>query len=428
MWRALYSLLLYVAMPFALVRLWWRGRRQPGYRQHIAERFGYYLPAPNPPILWLHSVSVGETRAAEPLVAALRERWPDHTILLTHMTPTGRQTSEQVFGATAYRCYLPYDLPGAVSRFLRHFQPRLGILLETEIWPNLIHACCRLSIPLYLVNARMSERSARGYARFESFTAQTLAELAGIAAQTRADADRLRALGGTRATVCGNLKFDRSPRPQDLELGARFRGSFGERIVFLAASTREDEEERILDALEHIGDRKLLTVIVPRHPQRFDAVARLLQQRGIAYQRRSADRPLQQVTRVWLGDSLGEMYAYYAACDVTFVGGSLVPLGGQNLLEACALAKPVLVGPHTYNFEEATRLALQAGAALRVQDPEDLGHTLAELIGDPGRRERMGQAGLELMHQHQGAARRIVALLHERDCVNVERVGTPHSA
>ena len=413
LWRALYSVLLYALMPLALLRLWWRGRRQAGYRRHVLERFGFYTLTSDKPIIWVHSVSVGETRAAEPLVDALRSRWPKHAILLTHMTPTGRQTSEQVFGASVLRCYLPYDLPGAVARFLSHFRPQLGVLLETEIWPNLIHACRGRSIPLYLINARMSQRSARGYSRFGSFTAQTLRELTGIAAQTRADADRLSALGATQVIVTGNLKFDRSPRPQDLELGAQFRAGFGSRQVLLAASTREGEEERVLDALAAIDSATLL-VIVPRHPQRFDAVASLLQQRGIAYQRRSAGDLLQPQTRVWLGDSLGEMYAYYAACDVAFVGGSLVALGGQNLLEACAVGKPVLIGPHTYNFAEATELALEAGAALRVPDAQEMGRTVDALLRDSARRESMGRAGLELMQQHQGAAHRIVAILHTR--------------
>jgi 3-deoxy-D-manno-octulosonic-acid transferase len=413
LWHALYSVLLYALTPLALLRLWWRGRRQAGYRRHVLERFGFYTLTSDKPIVWVHSVSVGETRAAEPLVAALRRHWPEHAILLTHMTPTGRQTSEQIFGASVLRCYLPYDLPGAVARFLSHFQPQLGVLLETEIWPNLIHACRSRSIPLYLINARMSQRSARGYSRFGSFTAQTLRELSGVAAQTRADADRLSALGAVQVVITGNLKFDRSPRPQDLELGAQFRAGFGARLVFLAASTREGEEEKVLDALAGIDSATLL-VIVPRHPQRFDAIASLLQQRGIAYQRRSAGHLLQAQTRVWLGDSLGEMYAYYAACDVAFVGGSLVALGGQNLLEACAVGKPVLIGPHTYNFVEATQLALEAGAALRVHDAQELGRTVAVLLRDPVQRETMGRAGLELMHQHQGAAQRIVAMLHTR--------------
>jgi 3-deoxy-D-manno-octulosonic-acid transferase len=411
LWRSVYSILLHLLVPFALLRLAWRGRRQPGYLRHVPERFGFYAVNVPQPVIWLHAVSVGETRAAEPLVKALRECWPDHHILLTHMTPTGRETGEQAFGDKAARCYLPYDLPYAVARFLSHFRPRLGLLLETELWPNLIHACRVRSIPLYLVNARLSERSARGYARFAGFVRTTLRELAAVAAQTDADAQRLVALGAPEAVVCGNLKFDRSPRPQDLRLGERFRDWFGARPVFLAASTREGEEEKVLAAVELASEPELLTVIVPRHPQRFDAVARLLAERGLTYQRRSEERPVEARTAVVLGDSLGELYAFYAACDVAFVGGSLLPLGGQNLLEACAVGKAALVGPYTFNFEEATRLAVDAGAALQVRDERELGRVLAELLANTERRSRMGLAGLALMRQHQGAAQRIVALL-----------------
>jgi 3-deoxy-D-manno-octulosonic-acid transferase len=410
-WRAIYSILLHLLIPLTLLRLLWRGRRQPGYLRHIPERFGFYAIQIQGPAIWLHTVSVGETRAAEPLIAALRARWPDHRILLTHMTPTGRETGEQVFGSQVSRCYLPYDLPVAVGRFLSHFQPRLGLLLETEIWPNLIHACRVRSIPLYLVNARLSERSAQGYARFAGFTRATLRELAGVAAQTATDAKRLTELGASDVRVCGNIKFDRAPRTQDLELGERFRAWFGTRSVFLAASTREDEEQKVLEAVELAAHPNLLTVLVPRHPQRFDAVAKLLSDRGVSFQRRSEERPVTTATTVLLGDSLGELYAYYAGCDVAFIGGSLLPLGGQNLLEACAMGKPVLIGPHTFNFDEATRLAVAAGAALRVRDVDELGSTLARLLSDPQECRRMGEAGLALMRQHQGAAQRIVALL-----------------
>jgi 3-deoxy-D-manno-octulosonic-acid transferase len=264
---------------------------------------------------------------------------------------------------------------------------------------------------LYLVNARLSERSARGYARFAGFTSATLGELVGVAAQTATDAQRLSALGAPHVAVCGNLKFDRSPRPQDLELGERFRRWFGARPVFLAASTREEEEEKVLAAVELAAVHGLLTVIVPRHPQRFDAVARLVAGRGLEYQRRSEGRPVAGNAAVLLGDSLGELYAYYAACDLAFIGGSLLPLGGQNLLEACAVGKPAVVGPYTFNFEEATRLAVEAGAALQVRDEKELGRVLKELLADRERRGRMGEAGLALMRQHQGAAQRIVALL-----------------
>jgi 3-deoxy-D-manno-octulosonic-acid transferase len=413
LWRAIYSLLLHLLIPLVLLRLLWRGRRQPGYLRHVPERFGFYPAAPPGPLIWLHAVSVGETRAAEPLVKALQERWPDHRILLTHMTPTGRETGAQVFGDRVSRCYLPYDLPFAVGRFLSQFRPRLGLLLETEIWPNLVHACRDRSIPLHLVNARLSERSARGYARFAGFTRTILGELAGVAAQTEADAQRLAALGAGQVRVCGNLKFDRSPRARDLELGQCLRGWFGARPVLLAASTREGEEELVLRAVERAAHPDLLTVIVPRHPQRFAAVASLLSGRGIAFQRRSEERAVDPAARVVLGDSMGELYAFYAACDVAFIGGSLLPLGGQNLLEACAVGKPVLVGPHMFNFEEATRLAVEAGAALQIVGERELGRALAALLEDPERCRQMGEAGMTLMRQHQGAAGRIVALLNQ---------------
>ena len=410
-WRTVYSILLHLLIPFALLRLIWRGRRQPAYLRHIPERFGFYSSRAVAPVIWLHTVSVGETRAAEPLVKALRERWPDHRVLLTHMTPTGRATGEQVFGDAVSRCYLPYDLPWATARFLSHFRPQLGLLLETELWPNLIHGCRVKSIPLYLVNARLSERSARGYARFASLTRATLQELAGVAAQTDDDAQRLITLGTPEVVVCGNLKFDRSPDVQDFELGERLRSWFGTRPVFLAASTREGEEEKVLAAVQLAAQAQLLTVIVPRHPQRFDAVAKMLAERSLTCQRRSEGQPVGATTAVVLGDSMGELYAYYVACDLAFIGGSLLPLGGQNLLEACAVGKPVVVGPYTFNFEEATRLATEAGAAVQVRDEQELGRAIARLLADGELRSRMGQAGQALMRQHQGAAQRIVGLL-----------------
>ncbi|MEO8629969.1 MAG: lipid IV(A) 3-deoxy-D-manno-octulosonic acid transferase [Betaproteobacteria bacterium] len=423
-WRGLYTAVLYLLTPFALMRLWWRGRKQPGYRLHIPERFGYYAMPAQQPLLWLHTVSVGETLAATPLIDALRIRWPEHRILLTHMTPTGRETGERVFGDEVLRCYLPYDLPAAVARFLAHFRPSLGVLLETEIWPNLIHACHLQQVPLYLVNARMSERSARGYRRVRDFAAQTLGELAGIAAQTQADAGRLTALGARGVQVIGNLKFDRGPSPIDLELCARFRAALGNRPVFLAASTREGEEEKVLRAVELAAHPGLLTVIVPRHPQRFEAVAQLMTARGIAFQRRSSNAPVAPITQVWLGDSLGELFAFYAACDVAFVGGSLLPLGGQNLLEPCALGKPVLIGPSSFNFADATRWAVDGGAALQVRDEVELGRALAELLDDPPSARRMGEAGLALMRAHRGAAQRVVELLEKSlDSVTTQSIG-----
>jgi 3-deoxy-D-manno-octulosonic-acid transferase len=294
---------------------------------------------------------------------------------------------------------------------LRHFKPRLGALLETELWPNLIHACRAHRVPVFLVNARLSERSARGYARVAGLTRDALQGLAGVAAQSTADAQRLTALGARQVEVAGNLKFDRSPQPEDLARAQRLRALFGpQRAVFVAASTREGEEELLLDALTP-GPWDVLTVIVPRHLQRFDAVADLLARRGLRVQRRSENQPIRPDTQVVLGDSMGELFAYYGACDVAFIGGSLLPLGGQNLLEACAVGKPVLIGPHTFNFAEATRLAVEAGAAIQVPDAAGLGEVLADLLRDPARRNRMGEAGRALMRQHQGATQRTLALL-----------------
>lgn len=412
--RHLYTLLLWLLLPLILLRLLWRARLQPGYRQHLAERFGFYpgLADNGKPIIWLHAVSVGETRAAEPLINALQQRYPDHQILLTHMTPTGRTTGEDLFGDRVQRVYLPYDYPFAVRRFLRHFQPRLGLLLETELWPNLIAGCKAANLPLLLVNARLSEKSARQYAHIPSLSQESLQGLAAVAAQTEADAERLAAIGATNPAVVGNLKFDIPPPAAMLERGQELRRQFGEdRPIFLAASTRDGEEALLLEALHASDDTDFLTVIVPRHPQRFDEVAALLFKQGIPFQRRSENRPVPSDIRVVLGDSMGEMFAYYAACDVAFIGGSLMPYGGQNLIEACAVGVPVLIGPHTFNFTQASELAVKDGAALRVGSKEELVSTAVALLQNPERRAAMAKAGKTFAGKHQGATRRIIELL-----------------
>lgn len=410
--RLLYTFALFLLLPWALLHLWLRARRQPAYLEHVAERFGCSDEHAGTPLIWVHAVSVGETRAAEPLIKALRQRYPGHHILLTHTTPTGRQTGVELFRDGVSRCYLPYDFPFAVKRFLRHFRPQVGIVMETEIWPNLIEHCHRRSIPVYLVNARMSEKSARGYARFRSLAGAALHKLAGVGAQTERDAARLAELGAGAVTVTGNIKFDRTAPPEMLALGTRLRELFGGRTVFLAASTREGEEALILDALAGLGLAELLVVIVPRHPQRFDEVGALLRQRGHAFVRRSEGRQVGADIRVVLGDSMGEMFAYYCASDIAFVGGSLVPLGGQNLLEACAVGRPVIVGPHTFNFQEATEGAIEAGAALRVADAPALAEVVASLFRDPGRREAMAEAGRRFTQTHRGATERTMAMLN----------------
>jgi 3-deoxy-D-manno-octulosonic-acid transferase len=414
--RLLYALLLYLVFPYIVLRLAWRSLRQRGYLAHVGERFGHYGKAPARPLIWVHAVSVGETRAAEPLVRELMARYPDHGVLLTHMTPTGRATGAALFGESVRRCYLPYDYPGAVARFLRHFRPRAGLLMETEIWPNLIHACREGGVPLYLVNARLSEKSYSGYQRFPSLARESLAGLAGVAAQSADDARRLAALGAVAPRVTGSVKFDIAPPPAQVELGRAWRGGYGEgRPVLLVASTREGEEALLLDELAALDVPGIVVVIVPRHPQRFDEVARLCAARGLRCQRRSENAALAPQTRFVLGDSMGEMFAYYAACDVAFIGGSLVPTGGQNLIEACAAGKPVLIGPSTYNFSEATELALAAGAALQVPDAAALAREAARLLRDPSAAQRMGQAGLAFCAAHRGATQRVLELIQLSD-------------
>ena len=417
--RALYTLVWWLALPLVLLRLWLRGRKEPGYRQHIGERLGYYPNNSNHkhPFIWIHAVSVGETRAAEPLVAALLDQYPDHDVLLTHMTATGRTTGASLFGTLGARVtqsFLPYDTGWMMSRFLQHFSPRICILMETEIWPNLISQCVRHHIPVALVNARMSVRSL-SRARFaSSLMANAAANIACVAAQTHADAERLRLYGAVNVHVTGSVKFDVVPQYSLIKLGVKLRNQFGKRPVLLCASTREGEEELLLDALPWLSIPDALLMIVPRHPQRFDAVAQMIAARGLTLRRRSElidGSVVPTDVRVLLGDSMGEMFAYYAATDVAFIGGSLLPLGGQNLIEACAVGKPVLVGPHTFNFSAVTEDAIAAIAAIRTQDAVELMQQASKLLNDVDFREDMGRNALAFAQHQRGATERTMELL-----------------
>jgi len=409
---SLYRLALLLAAPLIPLRLLWRGRRERGYLAHWGERLALG-PAPVTGALWIHAVSVGEMRAAQPLVQALRDAHPDAPLLLTCMTPTGRATAESLYGHFARIAYLPYDYAGSMRRFMRRVRPRVGILMETELWPNLIHTAAKMNIPVVLANARLSERSARGYARLPALTRACLQRIAVVAAQTDADAARLRTRGAPAVHVTGNLKFDIAPPDVLLERGAAWKRQWGSRPVLLAASTREGEEAPLLRAFAETAPDDALLVLVPRHPQRFDEVAALIEAAGLVYRRRSAlgEAPLDPRVRVLLGDSLGELFAYYAVCDVAFVGGSLMPLGGQNLIEAASVGRPVLVGPHTFNFEEATRLAIETGAARRVDDAATLMRDALALLGDAPARARMGEAGQAFAARHRGAAARVARLV-----------------
>lgn len=413
--RAAYTLLLYLLLPYVVLRLVWRARRQPAYLRHLAERFGWYAWRPAQPVIWLHAVSVGETRAVQPLVKALQSAYPQHRILLTHMTPTGRETGATLFGDKVLRCYLPYDYPGAVQRFLKHFQPQLAVFMETELWPNLLHACHAARIPVLLANARLSEKSARKYARWPQLTAHALQCLSAIAAQTEQDAQRLRELGAAVVTVCGNVKFDVLPPENAAREGAALRELFGvKRPVFLAASTRAGEEAIILEAIVALAIPDLLTVIVPRHPQRFDEVAALIAQRGFTCQRKSANEKIAPQTQIVLGDTMGEMFSYYATCDVAFIGGSLLPHGGQNLIEASAMGAPALLGPHTFNFADATEQAIAQHAAIRVANAGELATTLLQLLQNDARRVAMREAALAFSQRHRGATDCMLAIIREK--------------
>ncbi len=429
MLRAVYRALWWLVAPLAVLRLLIRSRRERGYREHMGERFGYAhgrLPEDDAPLLWVHAVSVGETRAAEPLIAALMQARPDARVLVTHMTPSGRAMSTQLFGDRVLRCYLPYDLPHLVRRFLRTWRPSIGIVMETEVWPTLIDECRLADVPLVLTNARMSARSFKRAARFGAATREVFGGFTRVLAQSPSDAERLTALGARNVVVLGNLKFDMGTPPELVARGRAWRASIGARPVWVAASTREGEEALVLDAFAALATEDALLILVPRHPQRFDEVAALVERRGLALLRRSAwggaglaagaaaqvaDAPLPPNVTVLLGDSMGELGAYYAASDVAFIGGSLLPLGGQNLIEACAVGVPVLIGPHVFNFAQATLDAVAAGAAVQVSDPADLARVLGELFADKSRRVAMGAAASAFAARHRGATARTVDVL-----------------
>jgi 3-deoxy-D-manno-octulosonic-acid transferase len=418
--RLLYTALWWIGLPLVLLRLWRRGRAEPGYRRHIGERLGFYTQfdqlAVRPRVIWLHAVSVGETRAAQPLLDALLLAYPSHTVVLTHMTATGRATGQQLFaqhGARVVQSYFPYDTGWMCARFLRYFKPRICILMETEVWPNMVRQCGLHQVPVMLANARLSARSLRRGQRFGAILREAAAGIDCVAAQSDADAERLRQFGARRVQVTGSIKFDVEAPPELVEQGQRWRAHCGSRPVLLCASTREGEEVLILDALGKLAQRDFLLVLVPRHPQRFDEVAALASAHGLRVQRRSAglETAVARDVDMVLGDSMGEMFAYYAACDVAFIGGSLLPLGGQNLIEACSLGKPVLIGPHTFNFQLISEDAVTVQAALRVEDAAAMLQTAQVLFQDRARQAAMASSATGFARQHQGATERTMLLV-----------------
>ncbi len=414
--RLAYSSLLRLATPLYLARVAWRGRQEPGYVQHWPARLGWQLPQVAPGALWLHAVSLGETRAAAPLIEALRSARPGLRLLLTHTTATGQEAGQALLRPGDAQTWLPYDTPGAVRRFLQATRPALGVLMETEIWPNLLHQAKAAGIPVVLANARLSERSARRGQRLAALLHPAGRALSLALAQTAEDAQRLLAAGVPQAPVCGNLKYDITPDAAQRQLGAVWH-EWLTRPVLLAANTREGEEQALLAAWQGLrsavpsGGLEPLLLLVPRHPQRFEAVAELVRQSGLTLARRSqwqSTIPTRaRAADVWLGDSLGELALYYASADVALLGGSFQPLGGHNLIEAAACGCPIVLGPSTFNFAEAAQLAVAAGAAWRAANVEDALQQAVAVLKSPARRRQASQAALAFSATHRGAAQRM---------------------
>ena len=414
--RTFYNALWYAVAPLLRLYLRRRARLSPAYAEHWAERFGEPYPQPVQNALWIHAVSVGETRAAQPLIAALQARFPDAPLLLTQSTPTGRATAQALYPQAQCR-YLPYDRADWVRRFVAEHRPRCGVLMETEIWPNLIHACTSADVPLFLANGRLSERSQRGYTRIGALVRPALRGLCGCFAQTEADARRLREIGAENVQVLGNTKYDIVPPAAAQDLAAQFRALIGQRQVWVAGSTRQhsdaDETHMILQAWQQHGSPQALLIIVPRHPERFDTAVQTAQDLGLRVQRRSSGEAVHANTQVWVGDSMGEMFAYYQVADVVFVGGSLVDTGCQNIIEPMSCGKAVLFGTSTYNFQAVCADALAAGAAAQIASADELVHTVNAWLAHPEQCADKREKARDFVAQHQGASERIATAIVE---------------
>jgi len=414
--RFAYALITYLLTPVVLGHLWWRSLSNPAYRRRIGERFGYFDRRLASSSIWIHAVSVGEVQAAAALVSALQSRYPDTPLVLTTMTPTGSQQARDLFGDTVVHSYVPYDLASAVRRFFDWARPALVIIIETELWPNLFRECGRRHIPLVLASARISARSAKRYQRVVSLFRETLSHGIVIAAQTETDAERFLSLGAnpTRIHVTGNVKFDFYIDPEIPSRGNKFRQAHAAgRPVWIAASTHGEEEQIVLAAHNKVlaEDGDVLLLLVPRHPERFQFVASLLDRGGMSYVTRSSGGRCTAETKVFLGDSMGELTLFYAAADVAFVGGSLTPVGGHNLLEPAALGLPVLTGPHTFNAADIAELLIDNGSTQVVHDADELADRVTALLADQRERERRGNGGREVIENNRGTLQRLLDLI-----------------
>jgi 3-deoxy-D-manno-octulosonic-acid transferase len=416
--RTLYTLLLYLLAPVALLRLAWRGLSAPVYWRRWPERFGAIEPAVGERVIWVHAVSVGEVQAAESVIRVLLERYPKYSILVTTVTATGSARVTALFETEVAHVYAPYDLSGAVVRFLDRVQPQLAIVMETELWPNLFYYCRKRDIPLLMINARLSEKSTAGYRRFPGLVGETLEAVTEIVAQGKLDAQRFEMIGADPGiiTVAGNLKFEQRTPHSLIEKAEVLRRDWGtSRPVWIAASTHEGEDELVLDVFHQVRKkvRDCLLVLVPRHPERFEAVAELSRYRGYSTVLRSQRTPCSNETAVFIGDSMGELPLFYAAADVAFVGGSLVRTGGHNLLEPAALGIPVVTGPNVFNFTEICDLLVAAEACRKVESPAELGETVIRWLLDANERHRIGQNGRQAVEQNRGALDTVLAIIEK---------------
>ncbi|TNE84076.1 MAG: 3-deoxy-D-manno-octulosonic acid transferase [Gammaproteobacteria bacterium] len=420
--RLAYSLFFYLMTPLILLRLVWRSRRAPDYRKRWGERFGF-VPRidEGQQVVWVHSVSVGETLAAVPMIRELQRCYPKALLVITTMTPTGSARVRAIFGDSVYHVYAPYDLPCVLRRFLRRVHPDLLVIMETELWPNLIHHCRRRHVPMVVANGRLSEKSANGYRRFSALTGPMLQAVDAIAAQHRDDGARFLSLGlpEDRLIITGNIKFDldldTALKEKAFELRTQWQGE-GARPVLLVASTHRGEDEVVLQAFQRLlGDfPSLLLVLVPRHPERFDEVAQLCAGRRLKVVRRSSGDVPAPGDQVLLGDTMGELLLFFGACDIAFVGGSLVPVGGHNLIEPAAWQVPVLSGPHLFNFAEASRLLLDAGGMAICEDAESLAQKVTELLSAPEAAAAMGAAAKSVAESNRGALARLLAVIEHQ--------------
>jgi 3-deoxy-D-manno-octulosonic-acid transferase len=414
--RYLYTFLMYLAMPLIVLRLLVRGMRSPPYHRRWSERFGFFDAPGFSGSLWVHAVSVGEVNAAEPLIKALRKDYPNASLVVSTVTPTGMARVHQLFGDAVFHVYLPYDLPFAVNRFLQRIRPQLALIVETEIWPNLSHACHRRGVPMMIVNARLSDRSMRGYRALRGTVRSALRCVQVIAAQSVADAARYRLLGAAtqQIVVCGNMKFDMRIPPHAAAAGVSMRQQWGrQRPVWMAASTHEGEELAVLEAHRQVLGQfpDALLLIAPRHPERFKLVEHAVRALDFSVATYSVEGLPAPSHQVFLIDAMGRRMPFYASADLAFVGGSLVPIGGHNVLEPAALARPVLVGPHTFNFAEITLSLIREGGAECVDSADRLGADVRRLLADDQRRARMGEVAQQVFERERGAVQRIMQMV-----------------